>query len=386
MKKKCLQYFSKVIMIIYLSATIVSCSNGQAQQQNSANTNWIRIALLLDTSNSMDGLIDQAKSQLWKIVNELATAKKDGQMAQIQIALYEYGNSGLSITNGYIRQVSPLTSDLDEISSKLFALKTNGGDEYCGKVIAQATDELDWSQEMEDLQYIFIAGNEPFTQGSTDYVEACIGAKNKNIVVNTIFCGSRSEGIRGSWQKGAQIANGSYMSIDSDKKTAYIATPYDDQINQINIKLNGTFFGYGTIGKSKKSMQLSEDANASSVSKANSVERIKFKNNSNYKRSAQKWDIVSKYEMDEAFEIETVEEEMLPEPMKNMNKEEKTQFLEEKKQERKRINTELDSLMQLRDSYVAKEKIKSIGADKDMLDAAMLKAIKEIAESKNYIF
>jgi hypothetical protein len=35
----------------------------------------IMLALLLDTSNSMDGLIDQAKSQLWKIVNELASCK-----------------------------------------------------------------------------------------------------------------------------------------------------------------------------------------------------------------------------------------------------------------------------------------------------------------------
>ena len=29
----------------------------------------IKVALLLDTSNSMDGLIDQAKAQLWDIVN-----------------------------------------------------------------------------------------------------------------------------------------------------------------------------------------------------------------------------------------------------------------------------------------------------------------------------
>ena len=28
----------------------------------------IKIALLLDTSSSMDGLIDQAKSQLWKLI------------------------------------------------------------------------------------------------------------------------------------------------------------------------------------------------------------------------------------------------------------------------------------------------------------------------------
>src|SRR6188768_3999938 len=56
----------------------------------------IMLALLLDTSNSMDGLIDQAKSQLWKIVNELAGAKcGNGERPKIRIALYEYGNDGL---------------------------------------------------------------------------------------------------------------------------------------------------------------------------------------------------------------------------------------------------------------------------------------------------
>ena len=37
--------------------------------------NTVQIALLLDTSNSMDGLINQAKSQLWDIVNEFSLAK-----------------------------------------------------------------------------------------------------------------------------------------------------------------------------------------------------------------------------------------------------------------------------------------------------------------------
>ncbi|HPH47396.1 MAG TPA: hypothetical protein PKU83_10320, partial [Chryseolinea sp.] len=76
----------------------------------------------------MDGLIDQAKSQLWKIVNELSAAKcGDGTQPNIKIALYEYGNDGLSASEGYIRQVSPLSEDLDVISEKLFSLRTNGG-------------------------------------------------------------------------------------------------------------------------------------------------------------------------------------------------------------------------------------------------------------------
>ena len=78
----------------------------------------IQVALLFDTSNSMDGLIDQAKSRLWDIVNTLTTLKYEGKTPVIEIALYEYGNDGLPVVNNYIRQVAPLTTDLDLISEK----------------------------------------------------------------------------------------------------------------------------------------------------------------------------------------------------------------------------------------------------------------------------
>jgi len=133
----------------------------------SAKDQTIMIALLLDTSNSMDGLIDQAKSQLWKIVNEVAASKTvDGKRPNIKIALYEYGNAGLSSNEGFIRQVSALSEDLDVISEKLFSLKTNGGNEFCGQVIKTSLDQLAWSASKDDLKMIFIAGNEEFTQGS----------------------------------------------------------------------------------------------------------------------------------------------------------------------------------------------------------------------------
>src|SRR5689334_21014806 len=51
----------------------------------------IQVALLMDTSSSMDGLIEQAKSQLWSIINELATAEYEGTKPSIEIALYHYG-------------------------------------------------------------------------------------------------------------------------------------------------------------------------------------------------------------------------------------------------------------------------------------------------------
>jgi hypothetical protein len=107
----------------------------------------VDVAILLDTSNSMDGLINQAKSQLWTIVQQFAKAKKDGQTPVLRVALFEYGNTNLPAAEGYIRQVVPLSDDLDKLSEALFSLTTSGGDEYCGQVIDEAITRLDWSKE-----------------------------------------------------------------------------------------------------------------------------------------------------------------------------------------------------------------------------------------------
>jgi hypothetical protein len=217
--------FSKVIapflvLVLLLNGHKSSAASTAIDPPKPDRDQKIMIALLLDTSNSMDGLIEQAKSQLWKIVNELAGAKcDDGARPTIQIALYEYGNDNLPSSEGYIRLVSPLTSDLDVISEKLFALTTNGGNEYCGYVINKSLKQLDWSSGKADLKMIFIAGNEPFTQGPIPYYTACALAKEKDVVVNTIHCGEYGVGIETSWKRAADLTGGTYMAIEQDRKT-----------------------------------------------------------------------------------------------------------------------------------------------------------------------
>jgi len=96
---------------ILILASAGFSTNTKSRETTTANPK-IQMALLLDTSNSMDGLIEQSKSQLWKMVNELADSKKDGKSPDLEIALYEYGNSNLSVKGNYLRQILPLTNDL----------------------------------------------------------------------------------------------------------------------------------------------------------------------------------------------------------------------------------------------------------------------------------
>lgn len=374
----------KTIAFFLIATFTLGCFSptSQAKPAPAPDKQKIMIALLLDTSNSMDGLIEQAKSQLWTIVNELAAAKcGNGTRPEIKIALFEYGNDNLPQAEGYMRMVTDLTTDLDDISEKLFALSTNGGDEYCGYAIDKSIKKLDWSNAQSDLKMIFIAGNEPFTQGNVTYESACTLAKQQDIVVNTIYCGDYQEGVRTSWRHGATLTGGSYMSIQQNQKTVYVPTPYDDKIDRLNDEMNQTYIHYGAQGKSKKEKQIAQDENAESYSQSNKVSRAISKSSHAYKNSS--WDLVDAYE-DDAEVLATVEEEYLPAPMKSMDTEEKTAYVKELTTKRAAIKKEIQTLSEQRKRYIAENK--PAEAPENTLDQAMINAIKEVGKSKQLIF
>ena len=343
----------------------------------------VQIALLLDTSNSMDGLIDQAKSQLWKIVNEMATAEYKGEMPVLEIALYEYGNDNLSSREGYIRQLSTLSTDLDKISEDLFGLRTNGGSEFCGWVIQAATNQLDWSENANDLKMIFIAGNEGFTQGSVDYKKACQAAINKGIIVNTIFCGSESAGISQKWKDGADLADGKFMVINQNETVAYIESPYDSTIMNLNKKLNKTYIYYGSSGKKMKTRQAAQDANAAAMGSGSVVQRSVSKSSKAYKNSS--WDLVDAV-ADEEVAIEKLDKEEMPEEFKGKTKTEVKAIVAKKAADRKKIQSKITELNKKREVYVTKERKKLSGDKKNTLDNAMLQILHEQGKNKGLKF
>lgn len=337
----------------------------------------IKVALLLDTSNSMDGLIDQAKAQLWQIVNELSYAKCQEQSPDLKIALYEYGNNRLNAEEGYLRQVIAFSDDLDEISKSLFELTTNGGEEYCGTVIQTALDQLDWGEDEDDLKLIFIAGNEPYTQGKVSYKDASRLAQKNDITVNTIFCGDYDQGISGYWKDGADLTHGDYMAINHNKATVHIASPYDDKILELNQKLNKTYVAYGYEGRQKMELQEVQDSNARGYNKANAVSRTVSKSSKFYKNSS--WDLVDA-EQEADFSYEELKKEQLPKELKNKSVAEIKTYVENKRKERELLKTQINELNKQRRDYIASKTTK----DSNGLENAMINAIKSQAKLKNY--
>jgi hypothetical protein len=385
---------TKIFYISTLLATTLtfgSCKNPKTETlaHNAANVettlekptseNKIQVAILLDTSNSMDGLIEQAKSRLWNIVNTLTTLKYQGKSPEIEIGLYEYGNDGLSAEGNYIRQVAPLTTDLDLISEKLFSLRTNGGNEYCGAVIQDAVTKLSWKDGNKNMKLVYIAGNEPFNQGNINYKEAIKNALKNDIYINTIFCGDNQEGIRTFWQDGAITGNGKYFNIDSNQRVQYINTPYDDQITQYNQKVNETYVSYGRKGAEKKMNQATQDANAESVSKANYVERSVSKSKQVYKNDS--WDLVDKVSEDEKA-LDNLKKEELPAELKDKSKAEIKTYIAQKSAQREKIQKEISVLAKKRQEYIDTEMKKQ--KTQDDLGNAIASSIIELGKNKGY--
>lgn len=315
----------------------------------------VDVAILLDTSNSMDGLISQAKQQLWTIVQQFAKAKKNGQTPVLRVALFEYGNTNLPASEGYIRQVVPLTDDLDKLSEALFSLTTNGGDEYCGQVIDEAITRLDWSEEPNGYKAIFIAGNEPFTQGEVDYQKSCKRAIENGVIVNTIHCGNHQTGVDGKWRHGAQLAEGEFFNIDQDQKIVHIDCPQDKIIIQLNAKLNDTYLWYGTRSSRENYArnQLAQDENAASEGISIIAGRATTKASAAYSNNFR---CVVDTMIEDPDILKKIKEEELPDVLRNLAPEKREGYVKEMIAKRQDLQSQIGKLAAEREAHLVKER------------------------------
>src|SRR5262245_48166271 len=115
------------VVVTYAAAGGEACARAEAAKARAAaaaakGQPIVECAICLDTSGSMQGLIDTARARIWDVVSDLATAKP---APQLRVALVTFGNDGHKQENGWTNVDLGLTEDLDSLSMKLFALTTN---------------------------------------------------------------------------------------------------------------------------------------------------------------------------------------------------------------------------------------------------------------------
>lgn len=344
----------------------------------------VQIAILLDTSGSMDGLIEQAKSELWSIVNTFNSANKDGKAPQLEVALYEYGKQSLNAESNWQQCIVPFSNDLDLISEALFKLKTNGGDEYCGAVIERAVADMNWDETAGTYKAIFIAGNEAFTQGPINVTQSCQSAKKKGIVVNTIHCGNQQVGVQSGWNIGPVVAGGSLLMIDHNAQVAHIDAPQDKVIIQLNIDLNKTYVPYGKSGAKNKIRQEEQDSNAlQKESSGANVQRAICKSSHNYSNTS--WDLVDAAKQKQ-FDWGTVEKKDLPESMQKLSNKELQSYVADNAKKRTQIQLKIQNASQERQKYIAKISLEKSEDGAQTLDQVVIETVRKQAKELGYSF
>jgi hypothetical protein len=338
----------------------------------------IDLVICLDVSGSMNGLIDSARQNLWSIVNDMATLQPQ---PKLRVALLAYGNPQYGAESGFVSIRTPLSSDLDLVSQELFGLKTNGGDEFVGRVVKRALDDLEWSSDPLALKLIFVAGNESATQDPVvNAMTMASAAISKAVLVNTIYCGARGNEEAEAWRQVAKLADGKFAAIEQDKVTA-IKTPFDKELSDLSSQLNSTYLAYGGNRQHWAANQVVQDENATNISSAVAATRCLTKGGSLYLNVANDLCDASKTK---DFNLADVKVEDLPEVMQKMTMDQRKAHIAAMQKKRTEIQKQIAGIGKKRSAYVSAERKKQNGEDEKAFEEVVLESVRAQAESRGF--
>lgn len=368
------------IIAVALTAMLISTQLSWAEPP--ARPKPIDLVLCLDTSNSMDGLIDSAKRKLWDIVNDLGRAKPT---PSLRVALYSYGNDTYSPSNGWVRLEVGLTTDLDKVSEKLFGLRTQGGTEYVGRVSQAALRDLDWSKEPGAFKVMFVCGNEAADQDPEVKLPSLAEtAVRQNVVINTIYCGNRGHSEAAGWKLLAERAEGKFMAIEQNSAHMVFAAPQDQRLIELSSKLNSTYVFYGKDRQEKMANQAAQDVNAASLPGAAGLSagggRATAKASGNYRMAES--DLVDRFQADAKLDFSKLSDDELSDEFKKLNPAQRKEYVEKKLKAREELKNEINKLSKERAEFISAEQKKQNKAGEATLDEALRSVIREQSAKK----
>ena len=341
-------------------------------------TRPVDVVVMLDTSGSMENLLDATRARVWDVVNELGRMKPT---PELRVGLVSFGTDEATEDQGFIIQHLNLTDELDEVYAELMGLTIGGGTELVGRALNEALDGMSWSPEYNALRVVFVAGNESADQGveDDDFRIAARAARDRDIIVNALYAGNRDQGVVEKWHEVAQAGAGNFSAIDPSTGSIQIAAPQDDLLLELNGRLNTTYVPYGEKGHDGLANQIAQDSNASRLGVQSCSSRIVAKGGALYNNAS--WDLVDKT-LEEGFDWDAISLADLPEEMRSMTVDESVEFIEAKRAQRESIQREIQTASAAREVFVKQAIANRIG--EAGLGEAMRKAIREQAMAKGF--
>ncbi|MEJ7807443.1 MAG: vWA domain-containing protein, partial [Telluria sp.] len=200
-------------------------------QQQPSRRATVELLFVLDTTGSMGGMLEGAKTRIWGIVNDVLQQQGQGG-ATIRVGLVAYRDRG----DAYVTRVTPLTDNLDAVYAQLMSFRAQGGGdgpEDVRSAMAEAVRVGGWSAPgPRTSQVMFLVGDAPPHDDYRNMPATDTSARNaarRGIIVNTIQCGSDADTTH-AWRGIAQFGGGEYFAIAQDGGVDVMVTPYDQQL------------------------------------------------------------------------------------------------------------------------------------------------------------
>jgi len=336
------------------------------------NRDTLEMVFVLDTTGSMSGLIDGAKQRIWGIINDVM---QKPSKPRVRVGLVAYRDNG----DEYVTKLLEITEDLDKVYTTLMDYRADGGGdtpENVRKALAEGVRNAGWAKSRDGLaQIVFLVGDAPpqSYQQEPDVLVTTAEAVHKNMIVNTIQCGSE-DGTKEVWQSIALRGEGKYFAIAQDGGVQAITTPYDTKLADLAAKLGKTYVTYGAKDKrdsQSHAQSVSERRITTDASMGAQAERALNKAVNTFQYDG---DLVQDVEND-TVKIENVKTENLPEDMQKLSVAERKKVIDKRIAERKAIRAEILTLSKQRDEYVAAERAKA--GRRNGFDTAVAQALKE---------
>ncbi|MEL6980461.1 MAG: vWA domain-containing protein [Pseudomonadota bacterium] len=342
----------------------------------------IEVAFVLDTTGSMSGLIEGAKKKIWSIANNMMDLKPT---PEIRFALIGYRDRG----DDYVTRAFDLTDDVQKIYGELLAFNAAGGGdnpESVNQALHEAIADLAWSQEDAVFRTVFLVGDAPphmDYQDDVKYQETLATAKARDIVVNAVQAGGQRETTK-IWREIAELGGGSFAQIAQSGGMVAIETPYDANIEELNIKLQQTVVPYGEERAREALTDKLLSAGAARGGAAASMSEYFAKKSVGGARKVVSGggDLVEDYANGEV-DLTAVDDAALPSAVAALSLEERKALLAGRAAERASLRAKLDDLLAQRSVYLAEERARQ-ALTPDAFDATVDALIESQAARKGF--
>ena len=330
---------------------------------------------VLDTTGSMGGLIQAAKDKIWSIASTLAAAEPT---PEIRIGLVAYRDRG----DTYVTRIVDLTTDLDQIHAALFELDAQGGGdgpEAVNQALFDAVHQISWNQSASTYRTLFLVGDAPphmDYQDDVKYPVTLAAAKDKGIRVNAVQCGQSGE-TRERWQQIAQVGGGGFFQVEQTGGAVAIATPYDEKMAKLSAELDKTRIYYGSVAerqKAKDKIAAAEKVQAKTAAPALARRAAFLSDKAGNKAFVGENELVDEVASGR-IELDHIDKENLPEPMREMTKAERHALIEENVERRDGLKRQIQQIAEERSAYLRKE-VEQRGGKKDSLDFKIHQAVR----------